>query len=182
MAKTRIFQIAKALNISHTDIISFLKARKVEVSSHMSPVDETLHQIIMNEFSKDKEQVERFRKEQVRKEIHDTRLKEQQKSSKKLQLLSLTEQRELEKKESDKRKQDAAQEKNRKEEENRKKEEEAIQRKKEVEERKRKQEEKEKDHKSATNKKAKELKKKFKSTKKLRSFKGYSIRDWCWNQ
>ena len=169
MAKTRIFQIAKALNISHTDIISFLKARKVEVSSHMSPVDETLHQIIMDEFSKDKEQVDRFRKEQVRKEIHDTRLKEQQKSSKKLQLLSLTEQRELEKKESDKRKQDAAQEKNRKEEENRKKEEEAIQRKKEVEERKRKQEEKEKDHKSATNKKAKELKKKFKSTKKLRS-------------
>jgi len=169
MAKTRIFQIAKALNISHTDIISFLKARKVEVSSHMSPVGETLHQIIMDEFSKDKEQVDRFRKEQVRKEIHDTRLKEQQKSSKKLQLLSLTEQRELEKKESDKRKQDAAQEKNRKEEENRKKEEEAIQRKKEVEERKRKQEEKEKDHKSATNKKAKELKKKFKSTKKLRS-------------
>ncbi len=169
MAKTRIFQIAKALNISHTDIISFLKARKVEVSSHMSPVDETLHQIIMDEFSKDKEQVDRFRKEQVRKEIHDTRLKEQQKSSKKLQLLSLTEQRELEKKESDKRKQDAEQEKNRKEEENRKKEEEAIQRKKEVEERKRKQEEKEKDHKSATNKKAKELKKKFKSTKKLRS-------------
>ena len=83
MAKTRIFQIAKALNISHTDIISFLKARKVEDSSHMSPVDETLHQIIMDEFSKDKEQVERFRKEQVRKEIHDTRLKEQQKSSKK---------------------------------------------------------------------------------------------------
>ena len=102
MAKTRIFQIAKALNISHTDIISFLKARKVDVSSHMSPVNESVHQMIMDEFSKDKEQVDRFRKEQVRKEIHDTRLKEQQKSSKKLQLLSLTEQRELEKKESKK--------------------------------------------------------------------------------
>ena len=169
MAKTRIFQIAKALNISHTDIISFLKARKVDVSSHMSPVNESVHQMIMDEFSKDKEQVDRFRKEQVRKEIHDTRLKEQQKSSKKLQLLSLTEQRELEKKESKKREQDVEQEKSRKEEENRKKEEETSQRKKEADERKREQEEKEKDHKSATNKKAKALKKKFKSTKKLRS-------------
>ena len=169
MAKTRIFQIAKALNISHTDIISFLKARKVDVSSPMSPVNESVHQMIMDEFSKDKEQVDRFRKEQVRKEIHDTRLKEQQKSSKKLQLLSLTEQRELEKKESKKREQDVEQEKSRKEEENRKKEEETSQRKKEADERKREQEEKEKDHKSATNKKAKELKKKFKSTKKLRS-------------
>ena len=55
MAKTRIFQIAKALNISHTDIISFLKTRKVDVSSHMSPVNESVHQMIMDEFSKDKE-------------------------------------------------------------------------------------------------------------------------------
>ena len=97
MAKTRIFQIAKALNISHTDILSFLKARKIEVSSHMSPVDESVHQMIMEEFAKDKEQVDRFRKEQVRKEIHDTKLKEQQSSSKKLELLSLSDQRELEK-------------------------------------------------------------------------------------
>ena len=53
----------------------------------------------MAEFSKDKMLVERFRKEQVRKEIHDTRLKEKQESQKKLQLLSLQDQRELEKKE-----------------------------------------------------------------------------------
>ena len=99
MAKTRIFQIAKDLNISHTDILHFLKARKIEVSSHMSPVDETVHQMIMEEFAKDKELVDRFRKEQVRREIHDTRLKEQQESAKKLKLLSLTEQRELEKEE-----------------------------------------------------------------------------------
>ena len=75
MAKIRIFQIAKDLNISHTDILHFLKARKIEVSSHMSPVDETVHQMIMEEFAKDKELVDRFRKEQVRREIHDTRLK-----------------------------------------------------------------------------------------------------------
>ena len=105
MAKTRIFQIAKALNISHTDILSFLKARKVEVSSHMSPVDESVHQMIMEEFAKDKEQVDRFRKEQVRKEIHDTKLKERQSSSKKLELLSLSDQRELEKNENEKKNQ-----------------------------------------------------------------------------
>ena len=78
MAKTRIIQIAKDLNISHTDILHFLKAGKIEVSSHMSPVDETVRQMIMEEFAKDKELVDRFRKEQVRREIHDTRLKEQQ--------------------------------------------------------------------------------------------------------
>ena len=96
MAKLRIFQIAKELNISHTDIVSFLTSKKIEVSSHMSPVDESVHQMIMAEFAKDREQVERFRKEQVRKEIHVVKLKKQQESSKKLQLLSLTEQRQLE--------------------------------------------------------------------------------------
>ena len=97
MAKIRIFQIAKELNLSHTDILNFLKARGVEVSSHMSPIDEITHKIIMNEFSKDKEQIDRYRKEQVRREIHDSKLKQQQKTGKKLELLSLTKQRELEK-------------------------------------------------------------------------------------
>jgi len=169
MAKTRIFQIAKALNISHTDILSFLKARKVEVSSHMSPIDESVHQMIMEEFSKDKEQVERFRKEQVRKEIHDTKLKEQQSSSKKLELLSLSDQRELEKNEIEKKNQELAEKKKQHDEEIRKKDEESRQRIKETEKRKKKQEKKVKDHKTLSNIKAKALKKKFKSTKKLRS-------------
>ena len=169
MAKTRIFQIANALNISHTDILSFLKSRKVEVSSHMSPVDESVHQMIMEEFAKDKEQVDRFRKEQVRKEIHDTKLKEQQSSSKKLELLSLSDQRELEKNETEKKNQELEEKKKRQEQEIQKKDEELRQRKKENEERKKKQEEKEKDHKTSSNLKAKALKKKFKSTKKLRS-------------
>ena len=169
MAKTRIFQIAKALNISHTDILSFLKARKVEVSSHMSPVDESVHQMIMEEFAKDKEQVDRFRKEQVRKEIHDTKLKERQSSTKKLELLSLSDQRELEKNESKKKNQELEEKKKQQEEEIRKKDEELRQRKKETEDRKKKQEEKEKEHKTSSNLKAKALKKKFKSTKKLRS-------------
>ena len=102
MAKIRIFQVAKDLNISHTDILNFLKSKKVKVSSHMSPIDENIHQVILEEFAKDKLQVDRFRKEQVRKEIHDVRLKERQKSGKKLELLSLNQQRELEKKEIEK--------------------------------------------------------------------------------
>ena len=65
----------------------------------MSPIDDEVHKLILDEFSKDKEQVDRFRKEKVRREIHDTRLKERQQNTKKLKLLSLKEQRELEKKE-----------------------------------------------------------------------------------
>ena len=100
MVVTRIFQIAKELNISHTDILNFLHSKGVEISSHMSPVDEDVYRLVMAEFSKDKQLVDRFRKEQIRREIHDTRLKEQQESKKKLQLLSLEDQRKLEKRES----------------------------------------------------------------------------------
>ena len=84
MAKIRIFQIAKELNLSHTDILNFLKAKNVKVSSHMSPVDEHTHKIIMNEFAKDKEQVDRYWKEQVRREIHYKKLKQKQEYVKKL--------------------------------------------------------------------------------------------------
>jgi hypothetical protein len=169
MAKLRIFQIAKTLNISHTDILSFLKSKKVDISSHMSPVDESIHNMIMDEFSYDKEQVDRFRKEQVRKEIHDSRIKEQQSTTKKLELLSLSEQRELEKKESEKRELDLEAEKKRIDEELRKKDADIEKRKIDTNERIRVQEVKEKEHKSASSKKAKELKNKFKSNKKLRS-------------
>jgi translation initiation factor IF-2 len=95
----RIFQIAKELNISHTEIVSFLKGKGVAVASHMSPVNEEAYQLILTEFAKDKESVERYRKEQVRREIHDTRLKQQQLGKKKLKLLSLEEQRRLEEEE-----------------------------------------------------------------------------------
>ncbi|MEE9190393.1 MAG: translation initiation factor IF-2, partial [Candidatus Neomarinimicrobiota bacterium] len=56
-------------------------------------------QMVLSEFAKDKEIVDRYRKEQVRKEIHDTRLRESQVTSKKLELLTLKDQRILEKKE-----------------------------------------------------------------------------------
>ena len=96
MAKRRIFQIAKELNISHTEILSFLEVKGITVGSHMAPIDEETYTIVMDEFHKDKESIDRYRKEQIRREIHDTRILEQQKANKKLQLLSLEEQRKLE--------------------------------------------------------------------------------------
>ena len=102
MAQHRIFQIAKELNISHTDILSFLDGKKIKISSHMAPVNDEIYQLILSEFHKDKESVDRYRKEQVRREIHDTRILEQQKANKKLNILTLAEQRDIEKKEREK--------------------------------------------------------------------------------
>jgi len=96
MAKRRIFQIAKELNISHTEILSFLKGKGIEVDSHMAPIEEEAYNIILAEFHKDKESIDRSRKEQVRREIHDTRIIERQQANKKLDLLSLEDQRKLE--------------------------------------------------------------------------------------
>ncbi|RMF10601.1 MAG: hypothetical protein D6762_01140, partial [Candidatus Neomarinimicrobiota bacterium] len=110
----RIFQIAKELNISHTEIVSFLKAEGIKVASHMSPVDEATHQRILSEFSKDKENIERLRKEQVRREIHDSRIRQEQKSKKSFRILSLDEQRALEKKEAEERKRREEEERKRK--------------------------------------------------------------------
>jgi len=94
--QTRIFQIAKDLNISHSEILTFLKGKGIEVASLMSSVDKETQDMIQVEFHKEREDIERFRKEQVRREIHQTRIDEQQKSQKKLNLLSLDEQRALE--------------------------------------------------------------------------------------
>ena len=108
--QTRIFQIAKDLNISHTEILTFLKSKGVEVASHMSPVDKATQDMIQAEFHKERQDIDRFRKEQVRREIHQTRIDEQQKTQKKLNLLSLDEQRTLEMKEKKKAKQKAKEE------------------------------------------------------------------------
>ena len=113
----RIFQIAKELNISHTEILNFLKDKGIVVTSHMSPVDVDAMSLIEAEFAKDKENVARYRKEQVRREIHLTRIVEQEKATKKLDLLSLEEQRKLEEDE----KLDAEEEAKRKQEEEKRK-------------------------------------------------------------
>ena len=105
--QTRIFQIAKDLNISHSEILTFLKGKGIEVASLMSSVDKETQDMIQVEFHKEREDIERFRKEQVRREIHQTRIDEQQKAQKKLNLLSLDEQRALEKQEQKKAEQKA---------------------------------------------------------------------------
>ena len=115
MAKRRIFHIAKELNISHTEILSFLEAKGIVVASHMAPINEDVYKIVLDEFHKDKESVERYRKEQVRREIHDTRILEQQKANKKLNLLSLEKQRELEERERNKEKEELVELENKKE-------------------------------------------------------------------
>jgi len=97
----RIFQLAKELNISHTDILDFLKSKDISVSSHMSPIDGKTQQIVYTEFAKDRQSAERDRKEQVRKEIHDSKVVMKTKSVKKFQILSVQEQREAEKKKAD---------------------------------------------------------------------------------
>ena len=94
----RIFQLAKELNISHTDILDFLKSKDISVSSHMSPIDGKTQQIVYTEFAKDRQSAERDRKEQVRKEIHDSKVVMKTKSVKKFQILSVKDQREAEKK------------------------------------------------------------------------------------
>ena len=170
MAKVRIFQIAKELNLSHTDILNFLKARSIKVSSHMSPVDEATHKEIMNEFAKDKEQVDRFRKEQVRREIHDTKLRKQQESGKKLELLSLTKQRELEKQEIQKaRDEQKLAEVRTLEESKKQKAEDLAKLELQVISQKKDNAPFKKENRDTKNKKQKELKKKFKPSKKLRT-------------
>ena len=63
MPTKRIYQIAKELNISHTEIVRFLKLKNVEVSSHMAPVNQDIYDMILMEFSKEKADIERIRKE-----------------------------------------------------------------------------------------------------------------------
>tara|TARA_Y100000591_G_scaffold314680_1_gene321500 strand:+ start:1 stop:2343 length:2343 start_codon:yes stop_codon:yes gene_type:complete len=124
----------------------------------------------MNEFAKDKEQVDRFRKEQVRREIHDTKLRKQQESGKKLELLSLTKQRELEKKEIQQaeNEQKLAQSRNL-EEARKQKDKELAQFELQAKNHKKSNVAPKKESNDFKNKKQKELKKKYKTSKKLRT-------------
>ena len=97
----RIFQLAKELNISHNDILDFLKSKDISVSSHMSPIDGKTQQIVYTEFAKDRQSAERDRKEQVRKEIHDSKVVMKSKSVKKFKIMSVQDQRKAEKKKTD---------------------------------------------------------------------------------
>lgn len=110
----RIVQIAKDLNISHKDIMDLLQKNGIDVKSHMSLVDEEAYQLILEEFEQDRLSVERYRKEQVRKEIHSKKLEEKIQAAQSFEIMMPKEQRKLEEKE---RAAKAEEEKKRKEEE-----------------------------------------------------------------
>ncbi len=71
--KPRIFQIAKELNISHTEIMEFLNREGVKVASHMSQVELDVYERILGEFAKEKVIVDRHRKEMARRDIERAR-------------------------------------------------------------------------------------------------------------
>ncbi|GIS56446.1 MAG: hypothetical protein CM1200mP1_03840 [Candidatus Neomarinimicrobiota bacterium] len=101
----KVFDLAKELNISHTDIIEFLKANKISATSPMSPVDGKTQQLIFTEFAKDRQSAERDRKEQVRKEIHDSKIVMETKSIKEFKILSVKERKKKKRKKKQRKKQ-----------------------------------------------------------------------------
>ena len=73
MADKRIYQIAKELNISHSEIIKFLENKGIPVSNHKMPVENTIYSSNLMEFSKEKKQAERIQKEKARQAIVSTK-------------------------------------------------------------------------------------------------------------
>jgi len=49
----RIYQIAKELNVSHYEIVNYLKSQNIDVVNHMSPVDQGTFELIVFRFAPD---------------------------------------------------------------------------------------------------------------------------------
>ena len=88
-AKKRIYQIAKELNLSHEEIISFLKENEIAVTSHMSPVDEPTYNKILAEFAKEKVIVEREKSETIQREQETLRKMEKDIEKKRIEASSI---------------------------------------------------------------------------------------------
>jgi translation initiation factor IF-2 len=74
----RIYQIAKQINISHQEIVSFLMDKGMDVTNHMSPVDDEMYEVIMKNFATDLFQIEQDQKELDRKALEDQRRLEEE--------------------------------------------------------------------------------------------------------
>jgi translation initiation factor IF-2 len=74
----RIYQIAKQINISHQEIVNFVKEQGVDVANHMSPVDDATYDLIMKNFASDLYQMEQDQKEIDRKALEDQRRLEEE--------------------------------------------------------------------------------------------------------
>jgi len=69
----RIYQIAKQINISHSEIVTFLKDQGLDVTNHMSPVDEDTYKLILKNFASDLFQIEQDQLEEDRKALEEQR-------------------------------------------------------------------------------------------------------------
>ena len=94
--KPRIFQIAKELNISHTEIMEFLEREEIKVTSHMSPVETGVYERILGEFAKEKVIVDRHRKEIARRDVERARRRVSAGRGRFDNVLSIDEQRKIE--------------------------------------------------------------------------------------
>jgi len=74
----RIYQIAKQINISHSEIVTFLKDQGLDVTNHMSPVDEETHNLILKNFASDLYQIELDQKEVDRRALEEQRRVEEE--------------------------------------------------------------------------------------------------------
>ncbi len=74
----RIYQIAKQINISHSEIVTFLKDQGLDVTNHMSPVDEDTYNLILKNFASDLYQIEQDQKEIDRKALEEQRRLEEE--------------------------------------------------------------------------------------------------------
>ena len=74
----RIYQIAKQINISHNEIVTFLRDQGLEVTNHMSPVDEATYELVIKNFASDVYQIEQNQKELDRKALEDQRRAEEE--------------------------------------------------------------------------------------------------------
>ena len=74
----RIYQIAKQINISHSEIVTFLKDQGLDVTNHMSPVDEETHNLILKNFASDLYQIELDQKEIDRRALEEQRRVEEE--------------------------------------------------------------------------------------------------------
>ena len=77
-SKMRIYQVAKELNLSHEEIITFLTDSGISVKSHMSPVEGDVYDKILAEFAMEKVIVEREKSETKQREQELLRKMEQE--------------------------------------------------------------------------------------------------------
>jgi len=81
MGKHRIYEIAKEFDVDSKKVLEFLSGHKVEVKSHMSSVDDKVHDMIVNEFGKKRKTTTTGQKVVAKREEKHTITKEETKAA-----------------------------------------------------------------------------------------------------